>query len=287
VSASASLDPLRYPATLLAADIGGLLLEARRLASAFPGLHGRRRAGQGEDFWQFRDHRREDGARNVDWRRSARGDRLFVREREMAAAQAAHLWVDPAPGFAWSADPAHRPTKIRRAQVMALALAMALVRGGERVGPLGGASSRGPVAPERLAEAWLGPQAGEPPAPPPRAATVLFSDFYAPISVWSMRLHRAAATGAHAALVAVADPAEEDFPFQGRVRFEDGAHGQEVLFGRAESARDAYQARLADHRTQLRALAGEYGFPLILHRTDRNPGAAFAELCLRLSERGP
>ncbi len=286
VSASSALSNLRQPATLLSAEVGGVLIEARRLASAFPGIHGRRRAGQGEDFWQFRDHRVEDGGRNVDWRRSARGDRLFVREREMEAAQAAHIWVDPAAGFAWTADPKSRPTKQRRAQVIALALAIALVRSGERVGPLGGASARGQTAPERLAEAWLVPQAGEPPPPPARAAVVLFSDFYEPLSVWQARLRTCADQGARGALVAISDPSEDDFPFQGRIRFEAPARGQEVTFGRAEEAKAAYRARLAEHRAGLRAAAASVGFGTVAHRTDRNPGAAFAELCGLLAELG-
>lgn len=284
MSAPSTIDALLHPATLLASEAEGLLLDARRLASAHPGVHGRRRSGTGEDFWQFRDHRAEDGARSVDWRRSARGDRLFVREREMEAAQAAHLWVDPAPGFDWSADPAHRPTKRTRAQVVALALAMALVRGGERVGPLGGPSARGLGAPERLVEAWLQPAPAEPPSPPARAAAVLFSDFYDPVDLWAKRLQRCAAAGAQAALVAISDPAEEDFPFEGRVRFVDVSGANPVVFGRAQEARAAYQERLADHRAALRRLATGYGFPFLIHRTDRPPGVLLSELCGALAE---
>ena len=76
----------RLGALALAGELPGVLLDAKRLAASAPGFHGRRRAGQGEAFWQYRDHRAEDGARLVDWRRSARGDRFFVREREREAA---------------------------------------------------------------------------------------------------------------------------------------------------------------------------------------------------------
>src|SRR5215475_10889962 len=117
-------DVVRLDALALAGDLPGVLLDARRLAAAAPGFHGRRRAGQGEAFWQYRDHRPEDGARLVDWRRSARGDRLYVREREREAAQTAWFWIDPDPGFNWSGDPATRMTKRRRALTLALALSI-------------------------------------------------------------------------------------------------------------------------------------------------------------------
>ena len=85
-------NPSQLDALALAGDLPGVLLDAKRLAASAPGFHGRRRAGQGEAFWQYRDHRAEDGARLVDWRRSARGDRYFVREREREAVDRFHAF---------------------------------------------------------------------------------------------------------------------------------------------------------------------------------------------------
>ena len=114
-------DPARLEALALAGDLPGVLLDAKRLAASAPGLHGRRRSGQGEAFWQYRDHRAEDGARLVDWRRSARGDRYFVREREREAAQTAWFWMDSDAGFNWTSDPAQKQLMIH--------LIMNLIRG--------------------------------------------------------------------------------------------------------------------------------------------------------------
>jgi uncharacterized protein (DUF58 family) len=292
VSSPSAPAVLRLEAASLATDLPGLIVQARRLASAVPGVHGRRRAGQGEDFWQFRDYRAEDGARHVDWRRSARGERLFVREREMQAAQAVHLWVDPSPGFAWSSAPDRWPAKAARAMLLAVALGMVVSRGGERVGALGGPGFRGASAPERLAEALITAQGWgqaaidlEPAAPPSRGVVALFSDYYAPPELWRERLRRSSDRGAYGVLIAVIDPAEEDFPFRGRVRFRETGGDAETVFGRAEEARVAYRARLADHRAALRAMAEPLGFPLLLHRTDRPPASALASLIGALAER--
>lgn len=272
----------RLEALGLAGDLPGVLLDARRLAASAPGVHGRRRAGQGEDFWQYRDHRPEDGARLVDWRRSARGDRFYVREREREAAQTAWFWLDPEAGFDWSSD-ASRPTKLHRARTLALALAILLARGGERVGVLGQPARAGARAAERLAHDFQTPQQDA--EAQSRSTLLFFSDFYAPVETWRARLAAAANAGAHGALVMIADPAEEDFPFEGRTLFlEPGGRG-EALLGRAEAARADYTERLAAQRRAIRDLGAELGFPALLHRTDHAAAPTLAMLIALVSER--
>lgn len=276
----------RAEAEVLAGPLPAILLEARRLAAAAPGVHGRRRAGQGEAFWQFRDHRPEDGARLVDWRRSARGDRLYVREREREAAQTASFWIDPDPGFAWASDE-KLPTKARRALTLALAFALLAARGGERVGALGGPGPRfGPRAVDWLARDLAHAAPEEPPPPPSASVALYFSDFYAPASLWRDRLKRAAARGANGALVMICDPAEEDFPFFGRTRFErPGGRGETLTFGRAEAAREAFSERLAAHRAEVREAARVNGFMTVACRTDQSAAPVLAGLVTGLEER--
>jgi uncharacterized protein (DUF58 family) len=275
-------DPARLDALALAGDLPGVLLDARRLAASAPGLHGRRRAGQGEAFWQYRDHRAEDGARLVDWRRSARGDRYFVREREREAAQTAWIWMDPDVGFNWTSDVA-RTTKLRRAQTIALALATLLNRGGERVGVLGHAPRTGPRAVDRIAHDFLTPQKDA--DAPSRTCVIFFSDFYAPVETWRTRLSAAADAGASGALVMVADPAEEDFPFRGRTLFLEPNRRSETLIGRPENVRALYAERLETHRRAIRQAGANFGFPALLHRTDHGAAPALALLIALISER--
>jgi uncharacterized protein (DUF58 family) len=259
----------------------GVLLDARRLAAAAPGFHGRRRAGQGEAFWQYRDHRPEDGARLVDWRRSARGDRYYVREREREAAQTAWFWIDSSPGFDWSSDP-KRTTKLRRGRTLALALAILLTRGGERVGALGSPPRSGPRGPDRLALDFLAPMTHA--QAPSKSSVIFFSDFYAPIETWRARVSAAASAGATGALVMIADPAEEDFPFEGRTLFKEPGSHREALIGRAENARADYEERLATHRRDLHELGARFGFPSVLHRTDHSAAPTLSMLIALVSE---
>src|ERR1700688_1502089 len=118
----------------LAASMPRLILEARRVAATvIHGLHGRRRAGPGENFWQYRRFVSGEPAARVDWRRSARDDHLYVRELEWEAAHTVWIWPDRSASMVF-ASPLVRTTKLDRALVIALALAEVMVEGGERVG---------------------------------------------------------------------------------------------------------------------------------------------------------
>ena len=118
----------------LAASLPRLVLEARRIAAnVIHGLHGRRRAGSGESFWQYRRFVSGEPSQNVDWRRSARDDHLYVREQEWEAAHTVWLWPDRSPSMAFASKQA-RDSKLERGLIVTFALAELLVAGGERVG---------------------------------------------------------------------------------------------------------------------------------------------------------
>ena len=132
-------DPLslRAGAETEAAAFPDLLARAEHLAGAvLLGAHGRRRAGAGDDFWQYRPAQVGDSRRAIDYRRSARGDTEFVREREWQIAQSVMLWVDQGASMRFSSSDKF-PQKIDRARLLGLAVAILLNRGGERVGLTG------------------------------------------------------------------------------------------------------------------------------------------------------
>ncbi len=132
---SGTRSSLQDEAEALSSALPPLLVEAERLASAVSlGIHGRRKAGMGESFWQFRRFRAEDPSTAVDWRQSAKSQHLFVREREWEVAQSVWFWRDGSPGMQFKSGAV---TKMDRASLLALALASALVRGGERIALLG------------------------------------------------------------------------------------------------------------------------------------------------------
>ncbi len=267
---------LRPAAEGLAAHLPPLLAEARHLAAALQlGAHGRRRAGLGDEFWQYRPATAGDEARRIDWRRSARSDQHYLREHEWQAAQTVMLWVDPSPSLRFASRPG-LPEKAGRAGLLALATAILLERGGERIGlagllpPQGGQVQLG-----RIATALDGPVANAAPISAATAAAfaagaraVFLSDFFGPALALSEAVHAAADRGVRGALLQVLDPAEEDFPFAGRTLFESMTGADRHETKEAGGLRARYLDRLAERRDQLQALARQTGWAFLTHRTD-------------------
>lgn len=288
----------RHRGEELASSLPPLLVAAERVAATVAqGVHGRRRVGQGDAFWQFRQYQPGDAAARIDWRESAKTQRVFIRESEWEAAQSVWLWRDASRSMDYSSAPyvaaGAWPRKGERAELLLLALAILLLRGGEEVSLLGSGlhPMRGESALSRLAEA-LGrnglPETGLPPFEPlPRnALVVLFGDFLAPLAEVDAAIGRFAAGGQKGYLLQVADPAEEDLPFLGRVRFCGAEEGEELVVGRVEGIREAYATRFRRHREGLAALARAFGWGFGFHRTDRPPQLALLSLHNALSQKG-
>lgn len=283
-----SLSPTQGKAQDLAARLPPLLLAAERVAATVAGgSHGRRRAGTGETFWQFRAAQPGDPQEAIDWRQSARAQGLYVRETEWAAAQVVGLWRDGSASMAWRSAPS-LPDKRQRASLLVLALAALLLKGGEKVALLSGAlpPTTGGAALARLALALdADGEVLPPPGRLPRhAERVLVSDFLVPLPELEERLRALAAEGGGGHLVQVLDPAEESLPYGGRVRFV-GLEGEgEMLARRAEDLRVPYARALAAHRDGLAALARTLGWSFTLHHTDQPPQVALLALHQRLSQ---
>ena len=268
----------------LAATMPRLILEARRVAATvIHGLHGRRRAGSGENFWQYRRFISGEPASRVDWRRSARDDHLYVREREWEAAHTVWIWPDRSPSMAF-ASPLALETKLDRALVVAFALAHVMVEGGERVGFPGlmrPTASRNVI--ERMAQAVIhdrAERASLPPtfAPSPLSEVVMLSDLWSPVAEVQRTIAQLSGSGAHGHVVQIVDPAEETFPYSGRVEFIEPEGAGAITAGRAEDWRADYEARVARHRAEIRGETDRLGWSFVIHRTERPA----SELLLRL-----
>jgi uncharacterized protein (DUF58 family) len=294
VSHDASIFAVERDAHGVADRLPDLLLEADRIAQTVAhGIHGRRRSGPGETFWQFRTYEPQDSAQLIDWRRSASSDHLYVREREWEAAHTLWLWPDLSPSMNFQSHLA-TVTKRDRALVLTLAAAELLVRSGERVGLLGltlPTSSR--RAATRLAETIAShadaPQltSGKPSnARVSRfSGLILVSDFLDPIESLRESIEVLAANGATGHLIQVLDPAEETLPYEGRTEFLGFEGGESWIADRAESLRARYQARLKAHRDELQALAVRLGWSFLVHHTDRPPTEPLLNLIMRLEGR--
>jgi uncharacterized protein (DUF58 family) len=281
---------LQHRAEQLAATLPPLLVAAERVAATVAqGVHGRRRVGTGETFWQFRQYEPGDPVPRIDWRESAKSMRLYVRETEWEAAQSVWLWRDNSPSMDYASSAA-MPTKRARVDLILLALAALLIRGGERVALLGTGLSpaSGRAVLNRLALTLGRPAPGQnlPGYEPlPRyGQLVMVGDLLTPLPQIHALVGRFAATGLRGHLLQVLDPAEETLPFAGRVRFEGLEQEAPLLISRVETVREDYARKLAQHREGLAAIARVTGWSFATHRTDRPPHTALLALYSTLAE---
>jgi len=265
-----------------------LLVEAQRVANTvIAGWHGRRKRGIGENFWQFRPYVEGESLARIDWRRSARDDHIYVRDREWEAAHTVWLWTDNSPSMLFGSSLAS-VSKQSRATVILLALAEVLSRSGERIaspGVMDPVSARN--AAERLAAALdLHKQV---PGLPDLARIgrysdiVLVSDFLDPPETVIERLSPIAKRGVRGHLLEICDPAEETFPYTGRTEFIDPETGEKLTAGKAETVHDDYRNAYLARRETLAEGLRRFGWSFITHHTDQPASTALVALHTLLS----
>jgi uncharacterized protein (DUF58 family) len=268
----------------LAGNLPGLLLEADRVAHTFmKGLHGRRRVGQGEAFWQFRQYQPGDQPRDIDWRQSAKRDEVFIRQREWEASQTVWLYRDATESMNYRGYK-NLPTKKEFAEVLLLALAIVILNGGEQVSLLG--TDLAPqttynsiqrifeTLPRQRELTQQGRTVGA------RSQAVLISDFYFPPAELMAFCERLAARNVKGALVQVHCPSERTLPFKGRMKFYDieAAGGEPVVIPQVEAVREEYERRFLEHQERLRQIAKSIGWQFTAADTSERPEAVLMKL---------
>ena len=278
---------MRATAEALAARLPALQVAAERVASTVAqGVHGRRRIGTGDSFWQFRPYVHGDSGARIDWKQSAKSDRTYVRDMEWEAAQTVCLWRDASPSMAWRSDRA-LPEKRERAELLLLALASLLFRAGEQVRLIGveGRTFAGRFALDAVERALPDSDTGmpQPVSLPRHAGAVLLGDFLGPVDEIRAAVRRLSETPVRVHLVMVLDPAELALPYDGRVRFR-GLEGEgDAIIPRVQGIREAYGEALARQQAAIAGMCQAAGFGFAVHRTDETPEAALLALWLALS----
>ncbi len=266
-----------------AASIPDLLVDAQRIAATVSmGWHGRRMRGAGENFWQFRLHTNGESAEDIDWRRSARDDNSYVREKEWDAAHTVWLWADASPSMQFQSAYG-QTSKADRALLIVLALAELLSRSGERIawpGISNPSASRDGAT--RLAVRLAAAQ--QPDAMPGFDTAkrfsdiVIASDFSEPEEETLQKLDPLFKRGVRGHLVEVIDPVEEDFPYAGHTVFTHPLTDERITSNRAESVATDYRRAFLGRRDALMNAAKQFGWTYTISRTDKPATLALVKI---------
>ncbi|MBM3568386.1 MAG: DUF58 domain-containing protein [Alphaproteobacteria bacterium] len=286
---TAAIDRRRHAAEQLAATLPPLLVAAERIAATVAqGVHGRRRVGTGDAFWQFRPYQPGDAVSRIDWRQSAKSQRVFLRETEWEAAQSVWLWRDASASMNWRSARVLQ-TKIERAELLLLALAVLLLRAGEHVALYGldRTARGGRGASIRLADRLSHDKSANslpPPEPlPAHSNVVMFGDFLAPLPEIEATVRGLAARRVNGHLLQIVDPAEETLPYGGHVRFEGLEAEGVITLPRVEQSRADYLTRFQSQHEGVAAIARASGWTYSRHHTDRPAQTALLALYGALS----
>jgi uncharacterized protein (DUF58 family) len=284
---------LQQKSEALATRLPPLLVAAYRVAdSMMLGLHGRRRPGRGETFWQFRRYQPTDSASLIDWRQSAKSQHVYVREQEWETSQNIWMWCDQSQSMDFRSS-AKLDTKEECSRLLLLALSVLLLRGGERVGLLGsnGRIFKGIGALPRMVEVLTSnfgqPHLGGLPErrKVSRGSQVVFiSDFLEPLSLLEERIKWYSGQGQRGLLLQVLDPAEMTLPYSGRARFRGLEGEEETVIGQVEKVRADYEKRMLHHIDGLTEMAHRLGWSFVSHKMDKPPQTALLALYLALSQ---
>lgn len=285
-------------AEALAGRLPSLLVAAERVASTVAqGVHGRRRVGVGESFWQFRSYESGDPISTIDWRQSAKSDRVYIREQEWEAAQSVWLWRDGTASMDYRSG-RNLMSKREASELLLLALACLLVRGGERTAllesglpPGAGRATLLRMAGMIAAGQWrtddLPIPEQQPGRPLPRNAhLVLMSDFLDPPDMLQKALAGLVNQGIKGHVIQVLDPAEATLPFTGRVEFRGLERDGAELIPNADAVRHEYLERLEEQRQALRDIVGSIGWQFMTYVTDQPPQNALLRLYAGLAGEG-
>ncbi len=267
----------RYKAEGATAGLPGLFAAAEKAAkSILSGDHTQRKPGTGEKFWQFREYDVSDRPQDIDWRQSAKGDRLFVREKEWQTTQTALIWCQHNESMDYRSH-ASLPLKQDTAVILSLAMGILLSRAGEQIAALEGAAmpGRSEIAIQKLGEQLLENQTGDLPGKrmrkiPSRSSLILCGDFLAPIEEIKKNFDALADPAENALVIQVLDPAELNLPFDGRVILERGGTHEKHHVDNVETIRAAYQERVRSHMDAIKDYCRKHRWHWLLHTTDES-----------------
>jgi uncharacterized protein (DUF58 family) len=277
-------------ADALQQPLPAMLVEAQRTAATLlQGIHGRKRAGPGETFWQYRPYGFGDSTQRIDWRKSARSSHVFIRENEWEAANSLWLWASPSPTMDYASH-LSSVKKRDRACLLTLALASLALRAHERVAIIGtgerpSQSRNALLTMARHLVAGTGDHLPSSQTLVRNSAVVLFGDFLEPVDEIGRAIRHLAGQGVSGHMVQINDPAEESLPYEGRLQFLGLGEPLKFIANKTEELREAYVEKFLSHRAALKSLATSLGWTFTHHHTDQSPSPLLMSLHMKLSQR--
>jgi uncharacterized protein (DUF58 family) len=266
----------RFEAEKLAASTPDLKILSQRIAAhILHGPHATRKAGSGEAFWQYREYIAGDAPNSIDWRQSAKTDRIFIRQKEQYKAQRHLFWVQRNTNMDFCSNK-NLLSKKQAAGVIALALALLHTRGGELIGfAEQGSAGHSERSLQNFENILFQPNDSVLPNDhivlPKSCGIVLVGDFLSPPEEIERSLTALGRQTRNGTVIQILDPAELSLPYQGRAIFENGP--ARVLVNNVRDIAAEYAERIEMHNVMLKSIISKLGWHYTQYVTSHDPAA--------------
>lgn len=269
-------------ATEAAQGFRPLILQHHTPKSLFgTGARSARRAGAGDDFFEYRPYVFGDNAQKIDWRQSARSDDVLIREQDRLLPHRVYIFCDNSAAMQFNSR-GSLPTKAYNAQLLLLSLSILLMQGESEVMPLGAVPRHHNL--DELAQ-YISTSENEIPEITDikqRSHIIIISDFRQGEAYWREIIGKFSAKGAFGSCIQLLDPMEHQFPLYGRVRLESAEDDDSMIIPSADAVRPIYLARLEKEKNAMAQLCHRFGWHWISLTTDMAPRQQLGQIQKKL-----
>ena len=282
-------------ARTVAARAESVLETARNIAGKHEGIGfaPARKAGSGEQFWQYRGYLRDDPRRMIDWRASARSDAPVIRQKEKDIPDHLSFWCDTSSGMSVRYAK-NRHTKKDIAILILLSLAHLMIRHHGAVFSIGNTDkipARSAAKLQDIAHALIQDKDKNTlytlsqSKLPNDGILILASDFLSPIEDVHDTLNMISKRAPQCEILClqILDPNELDLPYAGRAVFDHD--GQEEQIEDVEDVQNAYHDKMQTHIKRIQSICDTRGISYYHLLTDCDLDQALRNIVHDINQR--
>lgn len=268
---------MRLQAEKLVTIAPDLKIRANKLANTvWEGIHNRNKAGIGDNFWQFKKYEYGDPVHLIDWKKSAKSSSFFIQEQELSTVQNINIWRDSSSSMNYSSRK-NLDKKIYIANLITLVLSMIFIKQSEKV-KINGSNinySNSEEAINLISDQLSYIKTNNNNFEPNieeidnGSSCILIGDFLYSTDNTEKIIKNLSSRNINGMLIHIIDPAEQKFPFKGRVNFK-GVEGENpYLIGNAESVQKEYLKKFKKHSDTIKIITESYKWNYFMHITDQ------------------
>lgn len=256
----------------ISSNLPGLLFELEKTRSTYKGISKQKKYGLGEEFWEFKSYQMGDPLNKIDWKKSAKNQKLIIKNNELENSKRIWIWIDKSVSMNYRFSK-NTETKLDRAIVLSIVLVDIFLRSGEKVGIIGSklGIKKGNESFLDLSVSILSDKLKPLDRRVKKGDYVIFlSDFIDDPNILRKNFISLSDCTYDALLVQVLDLSELTFPFVGKKQFYDPKSGIHRLITKSENMKETYKEEMRFHNEKLENICKKLGWQFLRNITNES-----------------